>query len=125
VYHFARGEGQDVIYDYDTTSGNSDVLAFGENIAADQLWFKKSGSHLEISVLGTSDKVTINNWCTGSAGTYRVETIKAGDGATLDHLEVQTLVDAMAKYAQPQDTNLSGAGYENLIQIIDSTWEIL
>jgi Ca2+-binding RTX toxin-like protein len=125
VYHFGRGEGLDVIYDYDTTTGNSDVLAFGEDIAADQLWFKKSGSNLEISVIGTSDKVTINNWYTGSAGAYRVETIKAGDGATLDHLEVQTLVDAMSKYALPQDTNLSGIVHENLIQIIDSTWEIL
>jgi hypothetical protein len=121
VYHFSRGEGQDVIYDYDTTAGNSDVLAFGADIAADQLWFKKSGSHLEISVIGTTDKVTINNWYTGSAGTYRVETIKAGDGATLDHLEIQTLVNAMAGYAQPQDTTLPG----NLAQIIDSTWDIL
>jgi Ca2+-binding RTX toxin-like protein len=125
VYLFGRGEGQEVIYDYDTTKENSDVLAFGEDIAADQLWFKKSGSNLEISVIGTNDKVTINNWYTGSAGAYRVETIKAGDGATLDHLDVQTLVDAMAKYAQPQDTNLSGTIHENLIQIIDSTWEIL
>jgi Ca2+-binding RTX toxin-like protein len=121
IYLFGRGDGQDVIYDYDTTQGNADTLAFGEGIAAVQLWFRKSGSNLEVSVLGgtSGDKVTINNWYTGSSGAYRVEAFQTAD-ALLTQERVQTLVDAMSGYAQPQDNPPDA-----LLQIIGSSWEIL
>ncbi|MDR2678699.1 MAG: hypothetical protein LBB51_04590, partial [Zoogloeaceae bacterium] len=121
-YRFERGEGQDVIYDYDTTKDNADHLVFGPDIAADQLWFRKSGSNLEISVIGTTDKVTLNNWYTGSSGAYRVESFRTND-AILTEAHVQTLVDAMAGYAQPQTVELSDTGYADLIQMIGFAWE--
>jgi hypothetical protein len=117
IYLFGRGDGQDVIYDYDTTKGNADTLIFGEDIAAAQLWFRKSGSNLEVSVLGGTDKVTINNWYTGSAGAYRVEEFQTAD-ALLTQERVQTLVDAMSSYALPQDNSP-----EDVLQIIGSSWE--
>ena len=54
---FERGGDQDIILD----SGGSDTLSFGDNISYDQLWFKRTGNHLEIGVIATDDKVTINN----------------------------------------------------------------
>jgi Ca2+-binding RTX toxin-like protein len=118
-YRFGRGDGQDVIYDYDTTKGNSDILAFGGDIAADQLWFRKSGGNLEISVLGGTDKVTINNWFSGSSGAYRVETILAGNGR-LESGKVDALAEAMKAYSPPTGDNIEDTA---LLEIIGGNWE--
>jgi Ca2+-binding RTX toxin-like protein len=99
TYVFNRGDGQDTVYDYDTTAGNTDVAQFGAGIAADQLWFRHVGSNLEIDVIGTSDSVTISNWYSGTG--YQVEQIKAGDGLTLLSSQVDALVQAMAQFAPP------------------------
>ena len=120
-YRFNKGDGQDTIYDYDATSGNTDTLAFGENIAAEQLWFRKSGNHLEVSLLGTEDRIIINNWYTGSARAYRVEQFQTSNGYVLTDDKVQELVSAMASHAVPTaelDAN------DALLQVIGSVWEI-
>jgi Ca2+-binding RTX toxin-like protein len=117
VYLFGHGDGQDVIYDYDTTAGNADTLVFGKGIAADQIWFRKNGNNLEVSVLGGTDRVTINNWF--NSGAYRVETFQTGD-ALLAQEHVQALVDAMGAYTQPQDSLPNP-----LLPIINLAWEIL
>ena len=118
TYRFERGGDQDIIVD----SGGSDTLSFGENISYDQLWFKRTGNHLEIDVIGTDDKVTINNWYIGTAS--RVEHLEAG-GATLSDADVQALVTAMAGYTAPVagTENLDASGYADLLQIIGSQWE--
>jgi hypothetical protein len=40
---------------------------FLENIAPGQIWFRQSGSNLEVSIIGTPDKLTIQNWYDGGA----------------------------------------------------------
>ncbi|MDR1228592.1 MAG: hypothetical protein LBK55_06185 [Azoarcus sp.] len=116
TYLFGRGDGQDTILD----SAGSDCLLFGENIDFDQIWFRKAGSHLEISVIGTEDKVTVNNWFIGTGS--RIEQIQAG-GATLASADVQVLADAMKGYAPPADTAELGDEYAALIGIIENQWE--
>jgi Ca2+-binding RTX toxin-like protein len=122
TYLFGRGDGQDVIVDYDTSGDNSDLLSFAEGIAADQIWFMKSGNHLEVSIVGSGDKLTINNWYSNTA--YRLEQFEDGNGATLSGTDVQTLVDAMANLPQPPvgAVGLGAAEYETLNQIIGSVW---
>jgi hypothetical protein len=71
TYLFGRATEQTRFQENDTTSGNLDVGRFLENIAADQIWFQQSGSSLVVSVIGTPDKFTIQNWYTGSQ--HRVE----------------------------------------------------
>ncbi|MDR1229462.1 MAG: hypothetical protein LBK55_10735 [Azoarcus sp.] len=118
TYRFARGDGQDTLVD----NGGSDCLQFGESIAFDQLWFKKSGNHLEISVLGTQDKVTINNWYWGAAN--HIEEFQAG-GATLDDDDVQTLVDTMSAFIPPPSGIAElGDEYADLLETIGIAWEI-
>ncbi len=123
TYLFGRGDGQDVIYDYDTTAGNTDRLIFGEDVAADQLWFSRSGSHLQVSVIGSTDRVTIDNWYAGTA--YRVEEFHAGDGAILLHNQVEALVSAMAAFSPPAagETSLSGQYREALDTVIAANWQ--
>ncbi|WP_248282006.1 calcium-binding protein [Parazoarcus communis] len=123
TYLFGRGGGQDTIYDYDSTVGNTDRLVFGEDIAADQLWFSRSGSNLQVSVIGGTDRVTINNWYSGSA--YRIETFHDGSGATLLHNQVDVLVQAMAAFSPPAagETSLPGHYRQALDAVIAANWQ--
>ena len=117
TYRFARGDGQDTLID----TGGDDCLQFGEGIDFDQIWFKKVGNSLEVSVIGTQDKVTINNWYSGTAN--RMEEFQAG-GATLDGTSVQALVDAMgACTPPPSNVMVLGNEYAGLLDVIGVTWE--
>ncbi|UZR28845.1 calcium-binding protein [Methylococcus mesophilus] len=108
TYRFGRGSEADVISDYDTTAGNIDILSFGDNVAADQLWFRRVGSDLEVSIIGSGDKTVISNWYSGTA--YHIEQFHTADGKTLLDSQVDNLVNAMAGFAPP------GAGQTTLPQ---------
>lgn len=94
-YHFSAGGGADTIIESGTFSDN-DELDFGTGLDANELWFSQQGNDLVISVLGTTDKVTVSNWFAGPGNV--VETIKSGDGKVLNHSDVATLVAAMAGF---------------------------
>src|SRR5205814_1609846 len=68
-YPFGRGDGADLIREANRggdgwwadnrTTGDSDTLQLGTGIAADQVWFERAGNDLVASVIGTSDRVTV------------------------------------------------------------------
>jgi len=62
TYHFQRGDGADTILDLDSTVGNKDTLVFDGAINANQVWLARSGNDLVLSVIGTTDSVTVTNW---------------------------------------------------------------
>ncbi|MHA7685913.1 calcium-binding protein [Cupriavidus sp. PET2-C1] len=99
LYRFDRTAGQDRISEFDAAIGNADVLEFGPDIAADQLWLRRVSSDLEVNVIGSADKVTISNWYSGSA--YHVEQFKTADGKLLLDSQVENLVSAMAAFSPP------------------------
>jgi Ca2+-binding RTX toxin-like protein len=74
TYLFGRGYGSETIQENDASSGNTDAAQFLAGIAADQLWFRHVASALEVSIIGTSDKLTVSNWYSGAA--YHVEQFK-------------------------------------------------
>lgn len=117
VYQFGRGDGVDVVQD---TGGNADVMSFLGGIEADQLWFRKTGSSLEISVIGTADKVTLSGWYSA----YRIEEFKTADGKTLLDNDVHNLVQAMAAFAPPAagQTTLPQS-YAALNPVIAANWQ--
>ncbi len=98
TYQFSRGDGVDVILENDT-SANSDTLKLSTGITYDQLWFSKNGDNLDVSVIGSTDKVSIQNWYLGNK--YHVERFQAGDGKVLLDTQVAALVQAMAAFALP------------------------
>nr|WP_269139441.1 calcium-binding protein [Burkholderia stagnalis] len=99
TYRFGRGSGRDTIREDDDTLGNSDVIRVGGGVSADQLWFRHVGNDLEISILGTGDRATVQDWYLGSR--YQVEQIRTDDGRTLVNSDVEKLVQAMAAWAPP------------------------
>jgi Ca2+-binding RTX toxin-like protein len=118
VYLFGRGDGADTVQD---TGGNTDVMSFLGGIEADQLWLRKLGSNLEISVIGTADKVTLSGWYSG----YRIEEFKTADGKTLLDNDVQNLVQAMAAFAPPAagQTTLPESYASALSTVIAANWQ--
>ncbi len=123
TYTLGRGYGIDTVVENDTTTGNTDIARFNENIATDQLWFQHVGSNLEVSVIGTSDKFTIQNWYSGSQ--YHVEQFKTADGKTLADSNVEALVSAMASFAVPGSgqTVLPQNYQEALAPMIAANWQ--
>jgi Ca2+-binding RTX toxin-like protein len=123
TYKLGRGYGADTITENDTTAGNTDVARFEAGITKDQLWFVKTGNHLDVSIIGTSDKLTLTNWYLGSQ--YHVEQFKTSDGKTLLDSQVQNLVSAMAGFAPPAagQTTLSASYAASLSPVMAANWQ--
>ena len=103
----------------------NDKLVLGTSIHYDQLWFDESGNDLEISVIGTTDKITIQDWYLGSAN--HLESFLSGDGKTLQDTQVQTLVQAMAGFAPPSAgqttfSSLPSAYQTALAPVLAANW---
>jgi Ca2+-binding RTX toxin-like protein len=99
TYRLGRGYGADLIRENDTTAGNTDVAEFLAGVSRDQIWLQRTGDDLMASIIGTSDRFTVENWYVGGAN--RVEQFRIADGSTLLESNVQNLVNAMAAFAPP------------------------
>lgn len=99
VYLMGRGYGVDRIVESDATPGHEDVALFDATVEISQLWFRQAGTDLEVSVIGTADKLVIEKWYSGTK--HHVELFKSADGKTLLESQVQNLVQAMAGFAPP------------------------
>jgi Ca2+-binding RTX toxin-like protein len=122
IYRIGRGYGADTLQDIDFTAGNKDVLQFLGGISTKQLWFRHTGYDLEVSIIGTADKATVQNWYLGSF--FHVEQIQAGDGKVLLDTQVETLVQAMAGLAPPVmgQLDLSAAYAAQLAPVLAAGW---
>ncbi|MBV1789603.1 hypothetical protein KQ940_16230, partial [Marinobacterium sp. D7] len=109
TYVFNRGDGQDVISDYDygytayytsaqSSFGKTDRIVFGDDIQSEDLWFTRDENDLVIDTIGTDDQVRIENWYSSSV--YQIESIEAAD-AVLTNNVVDQLVNAMASFDVP------------------------
>ncbi|MED4330902.1 calcium-binding protein, partial [Schinkia azotoformans] len=82
VYLFGRNSGQDTVSDYDSTSGNIDIIRIAEDVASSDVMVKRNGDHLELRIKGTPDKLTVQNYF--SSDHYKVEKIEFVDGTVWD-----------------------------------------
>ena len=75
-----------------------------------------------VSIIGTPDKLTIQDWYRGTQ--YRVEQFKTAAGETLLASQVQNLVNAMAAFAPPAagETTLSADYAAQLAPTIAANW---
>ena len=120
VYVFSRGDGVDTIDNTDANNGN-DSLLLNTGISADQVWLQQVGSNLEVSIVGSADKVVITDWYSNPA--KRLDSLQLADGKTLLASEVDQLVNEMAKFAPPPaDQTSLPSSYQSLIPIITAAW---
>ena len=101
--------------------GNSDTLAFQTGVANDQLWFTHAGNDLVVSVIGSTDKVTVKGWYTSSNS--HVEGITAS-GKRLSDSNVDALVSAMSAFSPPAagQTTLPNSYQAALNPVIAANW---
>jgi Ca2+-binding RTX toxin-like protein len=123
TYQFGRGDGSDRLYDADYSAANVDTLQFLAGVSREQVWWRKSGSDLEASIIGTTDKVTVVNWYAGQAN--HIEQFRTTDGKLLLDTQVDRLVNAMAAFAPPAvgQTTLSAAYQSVLNPLIAANWK--
>ena len=117
TYIFNPGDGKDTIYD---TSGN-DLLQIDTSV--ENLMFERSGNNLLVSILGTEDSVSINNWYSGSS--YKVETFSVSDGYSLAYNQVEQLIQSMASFEEQTGLSWADAIRDNSSDaknIIYNTW---
>ena len=97
-YNFSRGDGQDTIIDSDPFPGNQDRALFGATITPLDLVISRQANDLRLTIHGSSDQVTVQNWYLGTNN--RIETLQAGNGQTLLSTQVDQLIQAMAGFTQ-------------------------
>jgi hypothetical protein len=93
VYTLSATDNASITPDY--SSGVSNEFDFIGNVTDENLWFLQSGNNLEIDVMGTGNRTTINGWF--NAANQASETFTAG-GLKLDN-QISQLVQAMATYS--------------------------
>ncbi|MGE8162801.1 putative Ig domain-containing protein [Paraburkholderia sp. NPDC080076] len=101
---------------------SSDTLKFGADVASDHFWFQHTGQDLQISVVGSSETVSLKNWY--AAIPDRPGTIVAGDGKKLAAGSVESLVQAMASFSPPAagSTSYTPAEQTALQPILAANW---
>ena len=128
TYQFAAGDGNTTISNYDTGAGRQDVLQFlaggspSDAIIKEDLWFSRSGNSLQITLVGTDDQVTINNWY--SNANYQLNQIEVGTSVLLNN-QIDQLVTAMAAYNVPSGIgNVIPQDVQDQLQpIFAATWQ--
>ena len=121
IYLFGRGGGHDRI-DNRRQGDFDDVVRFGADIDADQLWFRMSGNNLVIQIIGTGDRVTVDNWFGGSD--HRLD-FELSDGRELAAADVHQLVTAMAQFTLPGDgaTEYTAEQHRSLDPLLAAHWQ--
>jgi len=86
TYLFGKGDGQDTIGAfYDSTPGKLNILRFKQGVTTDEIITGRSGNNLVLSIIGTTDKVTINDFFyDDNPYTYRnpIQQFEFADGTT-------------------------------------------
>jgi VCBS repeat-containing protein len=122
TYVFGLNAGRDTIDNTDVGNGNDKVL-FTAGVTADQVWLRQVNADLEVSIIGTNDRVLISGWYSSAA--KQVDSLQLADGKTLLASEVQTLVAAMAAFTSPPplgQTTLTANQHTALDSVIAASW---
>ncbi len=122
TYFFERGDGHDRIVERARDPGE-DTLLLGEDIAADQLWFRQDGRDLSVEVIGTDDRITVDSWFGPQGET--LDQVELSSGEVLTASEVNNLVQAMAAFDPPgaDESRIPEAYREQLQPVVASAWQ--
>jgi Ca2+-binding RTX toxin-like protein len=91
TYQFARGDGQDQIWDNDKQAGNKDTLQFVEGIAPDDVQVTRADNDLVLSVKGSADQIIVKNHFSNES--YAVEVIQFANGAVWDKTYIDNAIN--------------------------------
>ena len=122
TFLFGRGDGQDLIQD---SSGSADKMLFDGGINPLDLVISRQANNLRLSIHGSSDQITVQNWYTSSVN--RTETIQAGNGQTLLSSQVDGLIQAMAQFSANHNGMTWDQGIvakpEEVQEVLAASWQ--
>ena len=96
-YRFALGDGQDVIQENDSTTGNLDTVSFNNTVTKSNVAFFMLNGNLQMGYVGNSaDLITVQGQNTASGS---VERFQASDGTFMTNADVNAVIQNMASYA--------------------------
>ncbi len=78
TYLFGRGFNYDTIYENDATAGTIDVIRITSDVSPADVVLTRSGTSLQIQIIGTGDRLQVANWFSGNQ--YQVERLEFSDG---------------------------------------------
>lgn len=122
TYIVNRVSGADMVYNYDPSGDDIDVIGFQDAMGAinDQdLWFERVGNDLKISVIGTTSSVQIVNWYVvadaASRANHKIDFIVAGERFSRT-INIEALATLMATKSKPgtvgeRDTLMADPAY--------------
>jgi Ca2+-binding RTX toxin-like protein len=123
TYLFGRGDGQDTVYDYDTTAGNLDKIVFKAGVLPSDIVASRHNDWLVLKIAGTSDQVTVVNYFSGDGDAgWAIEEIHFTDApdTVWNAATVKTMVltgtagdDDLTGYAT-DDALTGNGGHDNL-----------
>ncbi|RZI81531.1 MAG: hypothetical protein EOP38_18980 [Rubrivivax sp.] len=126
IYYAFDNFGADVISDIDSTAinpvtqENMDELHF-LSASYESLWFKQVNNDLEISVVGTTNKATVQGWFASTNNRVEVIFDDVG-GHALSALNVANLVSAMSGFSPQPITDTSN---QQLVNARNAAWATL
>ena len=88
TYVFARGDGVDIVTDYDTTSGNIDVVQFMDVAATELPSVERRGNDLMMQY-GPTDQLTVSRYFDPGNPGQRIERFSFSDGVSWDDAEIK------------------------------------
>jgi Ca2+-binding RTX toxin-like protein len=101
IYVFHRGDGDELLDNRSARSADVDALYFTAGFARDELWFMREANDLLIGVVGSEDRVLVDEWFGAEAS--RLDRIHV-PGSLIYAAEVEQLVHAMAAFDAPLGT---------------------
>ena len=115
TYLFGRGGGEDTVIDHDKTPGNLDTIQLADDLTTADITLQRQGDNLQLSINGTTDTLTVQNWFWNDSNEYQVEQIKFADGTIWGVDDIKQMV----LQGTPGDDHLRGYSTPDLIQGYD------
>jgi Ca2+-binding RTX toxin-like protein len=105
TYMFGKESSSDVITIYDWSDTEIDRVLIGKGISEGQIWLRKDGNDLQLTMIESNSKLTISSWYVSPA--CRVDSFTLGNGRSLLASQVDNLVSAMNAFAPPSPGHIS------------------
>jgi VCBS repeat-containing protein len=120
VYVFKRGDGQDSLYDYDSTLGNIDTIRFDASISAADVEISRTTISLNLNIRGTNDGITVAHWF-DSGDANKIERIEFADGTvwTPDYVAAMLPSQPITAFGTMGDDYLQGGQANDILVGLD------
>ena len=122
TYMFGKESNSDVITNYDWSDIEIDRVLIGKGISEEQIWLRKDGNDLQLTMIESNSKLTISSWYVSPA--CRVDSFTLDNGRSLLASQVDNLVSAMNAFAPPSPGHTSlPADYQAVLNpLIATNW---